>query len=72
VNLTRLQIAAIRHLADCARFACDPNGTPLLDPGFVGITEEALLLVDRLLADVEAENVRRETSRAPIVSGSMR
>jgi len=72
MNCPPKTLAAIRHLADCARLGYDEGGTPFLNSAYSGGVEAALLTVDKFLADAEAENVQRETSRAPVVSGSMR
>jgi hypothetical protein len=63
VTLTREQITAIRHLLECARYGRDEAGNPFLNPAFVGITEESLRIVERLLADAEVDHVRREHPR---------
>ena len=63
MTLTREQIIAIRYLAECARYGRDELGNPFLTPGLVGMTEDSLRVVDRLLAAAEEDHVRRENPR---------
>ena len=63
MTLTREQIIAIRYLAECARYGRDELGNPFLTPGLVGMTEDSLRIVERLLADAEEDHVRRENPR---------
>ena len=63
MTLTREQILAIRYLAECARYGRDELGNPFLTPGLVGLTEESLRIVERLLADAEVDHIRRDVPR---------
>ena len=63
MTLTREQISAIRHLLECARYALDENGDPLIGSGYVSITEQSVRVLDRLLMDAEADNAQREKPR---------
>ena len=63
MTLTREQISAIRHLLECARYAQDENGDPLVSSSYVSLTEQSIRVIDRLLMDAEADNTRRERPR---------
>jgi hypothetical protein len=62
-NLSPEQITAIRHLLECARYAHDETGKPLLGSGYVSLTEQSIRVVDRLLMDAEVDNTRRDRPR---------